>query len=233
MTDPEFPLDERYALNLRLTSDPDDGDVEPQAVYEMRTPAARAVADLLAIQQDLTFVWEACDLLLELPTDDPALRRLLTRALWSSALVAYARCFGTGKRLGLSEDDVRRAPSGNEAVEFHRKMRDLRSKHIAHSVNPLEFIKIGIMVGALSRDAEEGVTGLVTLLAAEWEPHPTNIENLRRLAEALLSVVMERAEQQTAALREAAGNMGLDTIKQWPELAYERGPVDPGTVRDR
>lgn len=92
---------ERYSLNLQLTSEPDDdADVPPQTVHEMRTPAAREVADLLAMQLDLTFVCEACDLLLNLPTNDPALEPLLTRALWSSALIAYARCFATGKRLG-------------------------------------------------------------------------------------------------------------------------------------
>jgi hypothetical protein len=155
--EPRVSRGERYALNLHLTSDPDDaGDVAPQTVYEMRTPAAREVADLLAMQQDLTFVWEACDLLLDLPTDEPGLQALLTRALWSSALIAYARCFATGKRLGLKDDDVRRVPNGDEAVKFHRKLLDLRNKHIAHSVNPLEFIKIGVMVGPLSRDDEEG-----------------------------------------------------------------------------
>ena len=231
--DTESSPHDRYALNLRLNSDPDDdGEVEPQTVYEMRTPDARAVADLLAMQQDLIYVWEACDLLLDLPTDDPGLQALLNRALWSSALVAYARCFATGKRLGLNDDDVQRVSGGNEAIKFHRKMLDLRNKHIAHSVNPLEFIKIGIMVGSLSRDDEEGVTGLVTLFGADWEPHPTNIDSLSRLAEELLGVVMDRAEEQTPALRETAEEIGLETIKRWPELVYERGSVDPGAVRD-
>ena len=230
--EPEVARSERYALNLHLTSDPDDAsDGAPQTVYEMRTPAAREVADLLAMQQDLTFVWEACDLLLDMPTDDPGLQALLTRALWSSALIAYARCFATGKRLGLNDNDVRRVPNGDEALKFHRKMLDLRNKHIAHSVNPLELIKIGVMVGTLSRDDKEGVTGLVTLFGADWQPHPANIDGLRRLADALLAVVMERAEEQTPALRKAADELGLDKIKGWPELVYERGSVDPGTVR--
>jgi hypothetical protein len=122
--------------------------------------------------------------------------------------------------------------NGNQAVEFHRKMLDLRNKHIAHSVNPLEFIKIGVMVGTLSRDDAEGVTGLVTQFGAEWEPHPTNIDGLRLLAAELLGVVMDRAKEQTPALRKAADEMGLATIKRWPELVYERSSVDPRTVRD-
>lgn len=223
---------ERYVLNLRLSSERDEADVKPQTVFEMRTPDARAVADLLAIRQDLTFVWEACDLLLDLPTDDPGLRPVLTRALWSSALIAYARCFATGKRLGLNDEDVRRVPKGTEAFEFHRKMLELRNKHIAHSVNPLEFIKIGIMVGSLRREDDEGITGLAALFGASWDPHPTSVDSLRRLAEALLEVVMNRAEEQTPALREAAEKMGLEAVKRWPELVYEEGAVDPGTVRD-
>lgn len=223
---------ERYSLNLQLTSEPDDdADVPPQTVYEMRTPAAREVADLLAMQLDLTFVCEACDLLLNLPTNDPGLEPLLTRALWSSALIAYARCFATGKRLGLDENDVRRVPRGDEAVEFHRKMLNLRNKHIAHSVNPLEFIKIGVMVGTLSRDDEEGVTGLVTLFGSDWRVHPTTADSLRRLSAALLGVVVDRIEEQTPVVRDSADQHGLDAIKGWPVLEYENGPVDPGTVR--
>lgn len=224
---------QRYTLRLPLTSDPDEeGQVEPQRAFKMTTPAAREVADLLAMQQDLTFVAEACDLLLDLDVDDPPLRTTLTRALWSSALIAYKRCFTTGKRLGLTEDDVRRVPGGEEAVDFHRKMVALRDKHVAHSVNPLEFITIGVMVGALSHADEEGITGLVTLFGAHWETSPTNIDGLRRLAGELLAVVMDRAEEQTPALREAAESIGIETVKRWPEITYEHGPVDPGRVRE-
>lgn len=231
---PETSRRERYSLNLQLTSDPDeDEEVPPQAVYEMRTPAAREVSDLLAMRLDLTYVCEACELLLDLPTNDPELEPLLTRALWSSALIAYARCFATGKRLGLDEDDVRRIPKGEEAVEFHRKMLNLRNKHIAHSVNPLEFIKIGVMVGTLSREDEEGVTGLVTLFGSNWRVHPTTVDSMRRLSAALLCVVMDRIEEQTPAVRDSADRYGLDAIKGWPVLEHEDGPVDPRTVRAR
>jgi hypothetical protein len=142
------------------------------------------------------------------------------------------RCFDTGNRLGLGEEDIRRVSRSDETVEFHRKMRELRSKHVAHSVNPLEFIKMGIMVGTLSPNDEEGATGLITLSSAEWEPHPTNLNGLRRLAAGLLGVVVDGAEEQTSALREAVDEIGLDRIKRWPELVYRRGPVDPGTVRE-
>lgn len=231
MEESESSSAKRYVLNPRLTTGQDDGDGHPQKVYSMRTPAARAVADLLAIQQDLNFVSEACDLLLDLPSVDPRLHATLARALWSSALVAYARCFATGKRLGLTTDDVQRVPNGTQAVEFHGKMIDLRNKHIAHSVNPLEFIKIGVMVGSLSGDDEERVTGLATIFGAEWEPHPANVDGLRRLGVELLAAVAARIQKETPALRQAVGEQPIEAIKQWPEVVHERGPVDPGTVR--
>lgn len=126
---------------------------------------------------------------------------------------------------------MRCVPRGDEAVEFHRKMLSLRNKHIAHSVNPLEFIKIGVMVGTLSRDDAEGVTGLVTLFGSDWRVHPTTADSLRRLSAALLGVVVDRIEEQTPVVRDSAHQHGLDAIKGWPVLEYEDGPVDPGTVR--
>lgn len=230
MEESESSSTERYVLNPRLTSGHDDGDGHPQKVHAMSTPAARAVADLLAIQKDLEFVSEACHLLLDLPSGNPRLHATWSRALWSSALVAYARCFATGKRLGLTTEDVQRVPNGPHAVAFHGKMIELRNKHIAHSVNPLESINIGVMVGTLTDD-EERVTGLATTFSAEWKPHLTNVHGLRRLGVELLATVADRVQGETTALRQAVGELPIETIKRWPEVVHERGPVDPGTVR--
>ena len=222
---------ERYSLDLHLAPAEGDYPATPQKTYEMQTPAARHAAERLATQLDLGFVRDACELLSDLPPQ-VEVRETLARALWSSAVVAYARCFNGGMRRGLTEKDVGSVPRGDEAVEFHRKILALRSKHIAHSVNPSEFIKIGVMVGTLGPN-EEGVTGLVSLFSSEWEAHPDTVDGLRRLANLLLDVVMRSANEHGPALFAAAKEAGLDEVRTWPELTYEHGPVDPETMRKR
>ncbi len=123
--------------------------------------------------------------------------------------------------------------AGDPGVAFHRKILALRDKHIAHSVNASEFIKFGVMVGSLGSDKGEGVTGLIALVGADWEPPAANVEGLRRLAKALLDGVLLTANEHAPALRAAAEAAGLDQVRTWPELVYERGDADPEIVRER
>ena len=78
---------------------------EPQSpVYEIDSPVARKLADLFGISQDLNHVMSATQILLSQPLDeiDPTMKD----ALWSSALMAYGRCFLSGVREKLLDKDV-------------------------------------------------------------------------------------------------------------------------------
>ena len=104
---------------------------------------ARTLADYEGLKQDLTAVAETCTRLEELLKIDSK-DHILVEALWTSALIRYARCFATGKRYGLEEsvfDGLNGDPIGT-----HRLFIDIRSKHIAHSVNPLEQTHVGLVL---------------------------------------------------------------------------------------
>src|SRR6516164_10317876 len=69
-------------------------------------PSARVLADQASIIQDLQFVMDCCKrLLTELAVPAEDRDTVLPLALWSSAVVAYARCFGSGRRFGLATED--------------------------------------------------------------------------------------------------------------------------------
>lgn len=53
---------------------------------------------------------------------------VLIQCLWSSALIAYARCFSSGKRLGLKRDLYKKYEG---ALDCHDFYINLRNKHIA------------------------------------------------------------------------------------------------------
>src|SRR5256886_16775078 len=84
-------------------------------------PSARTLADQASIIGDLQFVMECCKrLLTELARPEEDRDAVVPQALWSAALVAYARCFGKGKRFGLTAEDVRTLPLRGEVVKDHR-----------------------------------------------------------------------------------------------------------------
>ncbi|MBA3528207.1 MAG: hypothetical protein H0X71_09285 [Rubrobacter sp.] len=67
---------------------------------------------------------------------------IITRSLWESSLVTYARCFGTGKRVRLDASVFDGQPEG--ALRWHKYFKDTRNKHVSHSVNPFEFGGFGV-----------------------------------------------------------------------------------------
>jgi hypothetical protein len=74
----------------------------PGLTVALDIPSARILADQASIIQDLQFVMDCCKrLLTELERPEDHRDGVVPQALWSSALVAYARCFGKGRRLGL------------------------------------------------------------------------------------------------------------------------------------
>src|ERR1700684_314547 len=76
---------------------------KPMLTVALDVASAHVLADQAAIIQDLQFVMDSCKrLLTELAKPEEDRDPLLPLAIWSSAVVTYARCFGNGKRSGLT-----------------------------------------------------------------------------------------------------------------------------------
>ena len=67
----------------------------------------------------------------------------MPQALWSAALMAYARCFGKGKRFGLTTDDVRSLPLQGEVMKYHQWVLGERDRLARHPANPFEAARVG------------------------------------------------------------------------------------------
>ena len=115
-------------------------------------PSAHVLADQASIIQDLQFVMDCCKrLLTELAKSEEDRDPVLPVALWSSAVLAYARCFGKGKRFGLATEDVRNLPLHGAVMKFHKWILEERDKLTAHSPNPSEAAKVGAALPRPSR----------------------------------------------------------------------------------
>lgn len=74
----------------------------------------------------------------------------LVEAVVTAALVRYFRCLSTGVRLGIQASDL--ASLSEEDRQAQQYLKDLRDKHVAHSVNPFENSYVTAM--ATERDGE-------------------------------------------------------------------------------
>src|SRR2546430_1185815 len=161
-------------------------------VRKLDMPAAAKYADLISVAEDLTVVVQACERLRaeqRKPENDHD--EVVAKSLWTTALVMYARCFGTGKRKGLTLEDVRTLPLQGEVVEWHQYLIDMRNKHIAHSVNPFEIISIGGVVAPSGR-----VEGVAHVSMRYVGTDDGGVWQIASLAAELLGVINGRIEQQ-------------------------------------
>jgi hypothetical protein len=132
-----------------------------ETLYEVDVEGAKEGLEWNGIEGDTQYVIDATDLLMEMlqrepkkdtdgvrevpvSSEDDADRShdIVTRSLWESALVTYARCFGTGKRVRLDTGVFDGQPE--DALQWHKYFKDTRDKHVAHSVNTFEFGGFGV-----------------------------------------------------------------------------------------
>src|SRR5687767_7424704 len=106
---------------------------------------AAVLSELASLFHDLKFVVDAGDSL-DAVFAEGREDSTLAQAYWTAAVITYIRCFTTGIRSRLTESDLARLPLEGEVVEFHRLLKDMRDKHIAHSVNPFEDVRIGAVL---------------------------------------------------------------------------------------
>src|SRR5215467_7139636 len=117
----------------------------PELTVALDLPSARVLAELDVPQEDRDGV--------------------VPQALWSSALVAYARCFSKGKRFGLATEDVQSLPLHGAVMKFHKWVIAERNKLAVHPADPFEAAKIGAALSS-SGQIERRVEGIAIFSAS-------------------------------------------------------------------
>jgi hypothetical protein len=199
-------------------------------------PSAHVLADQASIIQDLQFVMDCCKrLLTELEKSEEDRDPLMPVALWSSAVLAYARCFGKGKRFGLVTEDVRNLPLHGAVMKFHKWVLEERDKLAAHAPNPSEAAKVG---AALSppEQKDRRVEGIVIFASSHVLIDDIGVRQLGGLASELAKQTAEKAQEQQDIVLKDAQQLNLDSLYQLPELGTwppaEDGPSEDGPSED-
>jgi hypothetical protein len=190
----------------------------PMPTVALDVPSAHVLADQASIIQDLQFVMDCCKRLLpELAKPEEDRDPLMPLALWSSAVVAYARCFGQGKQFGLATEDVRNLPLHGAVMKFHEWVMEENDKFTAHTPNPLEAAKVG---AALSPPELQNrrVEGIVIFANSHVLINDVGVRQLGGLASELAKQTAEKAQEQQDIVLKDAQRLNLDSLYQLPPL---------------
>lgn len=121
----------------------------------------------------------------------------VTDAFSTAIVVRYCRAFVSGVRHGLGEQDL--TVLTQEQRENHNRLRALRDKHIAHSVNAFEDTRIQARF-CLERVNEEGVTSVGAAHYRVFGLSQQDLLNLKELCTALLAHLDRLIDHEKLAL---------------------------------
>lgn len=198
-------------------------------ISKLEFAQAKALAEAAAIFQDLGFVIQATKQLSALlQAGEPD--QVIARSLFTAALVAYVRCFSSGKRSGLTPDIF--APLQGELVACHNQYKDTRDKHIAHSVNPFEEMLVGAVLAPPDAAVRE-VEGVACLTASLITYDVDGVKQLGRLASLAQSHVAAKCKALEAEVLEIAKKMDVEKLYASTGLGFtvQGGPVAAATPR--
>jgi hypothetical protein len=182
------------------------------------TPSARILAAQTSVIQDLQFVMDCCKrLLAELARPEEDRDGVVPLALWSSALVAYARCFGEGRLSGLAVEDVRNLPLQGAVMKFHEWVIDERDKLIEHPADPFEAAKIGAALSPAGQK-ERRIEGIAVFSTSRVLIDVTGVRQLGGLASELAKQTADKAQRQQDSVLSDAQQLDMGSLYRSPPL---------------
>jgi hypothetical protein len=186
---------------------------QPTAVRQLETPAARALADLTSMMDDMHTVLYCCErLVAELDPTTGAPDDLLVESVWTTALLSYCRCFtDAGRGMALTEDDVTGTSLQGEVLGWHKVLVQLRDHYTAPAVNPRERLSVGAAL-----DDEGQATGVAITSVRQPKPDDVTVRQTGALAYELTKLIEQRIVEQQERVLKAAKAMSTKALGKLP-----------------
>lgn len=168
----------------------------PATVRRVDSAGAAALTDLTARFEDLQTVLKCCERLVSELGKDAEPDDVLVEAVWTTALLSYARCFAVGRagaETALTEDDLTAALSNTDVMDWHKVLLQLRDHYADPAVNPREQFSVGV-----AQDATGGPGGIAITSARQPLVDDLTVRQTGAIAFALNGLVNDRiaAQQQ-------------------------------------
>lgn len=168
----------------------------PAALRRLESAGAVALAGLAATLEDLQTALRCCERLVsQFGTGQDGPDDVAVEALWTTALLSYARCFSDpGSGAGLTEDDVRATHPQGDMLSWHAILLQLRDHYADPSANPRERFSVGV-----AQDPHGAAGGIAITSARQPLVDEVTVRQTGAIAFALSAVVDQRiaAAQQT------------------------------------
>lgn len=181
----------------------------PRAVRRLEGREAGELAELAAVFEDLQYTLRCCEHLVGTvvrPDADAA----LVEALWTGALLAYARCFSPRTKV-LTEADLGELKLDGDVTGFHKALLTLRDHYASRHVNPRETFTIGVAQGVDGK-----ATGIAVVGAQQPGVDDTTVRQLGRIAYGLSGLVDARMQQTQQKVHLAAQQLDAGRLSALP-----------------
>jgi hypothetical protein len=188
--------------------------IPADSLYAIDCEAARQLADATGIWTDLNY---AVDELARLQGE---------RALWTSAIAHYGRCFVEGRRFPLPPtvfDGRYAAPP--RAAEAHAFLMNLVDKDIRHPVSGFEQAHVGVLIAR----GEDGMPRILNAAAMSARHHTRTTggaDKALRHIEALRDYVFAVIQPLHSEVEAYARQLPIGEIMKAGPVILEAPPVD-------
>jgi hypothetical protein len=162
-------------------------------VRRLETASASRLVDLVETFEELQVVLRCCErLVAELDAGDDEVDRVLVEAMWTTALLSYARCFSSevGDAV-LTEADLSEAQPEGDVLGWHRVLLRLRDHYARAAASPRERIYVGV-----AQDDGGAPAGIAVTSAQQPVVDNVTVRQLGAIAYALGRLVDGRIEAQ-------------------------------------
>lgn len=212
---------------------PDKGEEPGTPACELDLPESRDAEEWHSVYRDLEFVVEIAGYLarvMDHHADQEGQPRSvgtsghLEKALYTAALVAYMRCFGTGVRQNKLDEGIF-SGDAEHMLERHRYWKDTRNKHIAHSVNAFDITKGAAWIGRLDTDEPE-VRHVGVILMFRSTDSVDDVRWLVKVATYAQTIAFGRMDRANKELDERVRGLSSEDLKKLKRLAVypQMGP---------
>ncbi|MFC0546006.1 hypothetical protein [Kutzneria chonburiensis] len=167
----------------------------PTTVRRIDSPAARTLADLVGVFDDLQTVLRCCERLVAELVDEEA-DAVVIEGVWTTAVLSYARCFADDR---LTDDDVSTLPLKGEVLEWHKLLRQLREHYASETLNPRARFEVG------AAEAADGLVGGIAITSVDQAVlDDVTVRQTGALAYELTRLVDQRINDQQQRVLTAA-----------------------------
>lgn len=188
----------------------DDPPAPAAVVRRLEGTSAATLAELVEMFEDLQTVLRCCERLVTELAVEREPDAVVVEALWTMALLSYARCFASGEaRVRLTEEDLSATQPSGDVLEWHRLLLQLRDHHAHPVANPREQFSVSV-----AQDDDGAASGVAITSARQPLVDDLTVRQTGAIVYSLSGLVNQRIESRQAEVFEELKTTPRDELEK-------------------